>query len=419
VRFLQHERTSLGRHHHAPSAADLRNRAYQRFGCPIRELPWRPSRNIASGLLSDMSDNCVLQIIPQLPGTLDGLGDYALTLARVLSSQYGLTTVFAVARETSVKTKDGFQVISSLGRDGVVQSLAKRCDHVILHYVNYGYQARGVPFFLRRFARQLRGQLRGRWVTNFHEIYASGPPWKSEFWLHPLQVKIARDLIDLSDTCFVSNIPIEKRIHLYDPRKKVQLAPVMSNFGEPKLTDFSAASPKRWAICGGAGLIARSLRSFEQLHPLIPGALRPDHLDVIGGRDENSTRALIERLASRIPGSCGYHPEVTASEASALLTQCSFVWLDYFPSGKVPGMILKSSIFAACGAHGVVPVLSHQEDALAVDGDPFPGWWFMTPSALHLPVPNRLGEIREKIYAWYQAHAASPRLAQLYAEALA
>ena len=94
-------------------------------------------------------------------------------------------------------------------RRTAIHPLAQRCHHVILHYVNYGYQARGVPFYLRRFARQLRGQLRGRWLTTFHEIYASGPPWKSEFWLRPFQVKIARDLIDLSDACFVSNVTIE------------------------------------------------------------------------------------------------------------------------------------------------------------------------------------------------------------------
>ena len=367
-----------------------------------------------------MSDGSILQIVPQLPGTLDGVGDYALNLARALSERHGLTTVFAVNRATSVETKDGFRVVSGLGQGGPADSLARECAHVILHYVNYGYQTRGVPFALLRFARELRGQLQGRWVTTFHEIYAWGPPWKSEFWLRPFQVKIARELIDLSDVCFVSNAAVEKEIHLHDARKQVQLAPVMSNFGEPELTDFSGASPKRWAICGGTALIARSLFSFERIHRLIPDPFFPNHLDVIGGRDTASSRTLIERLARGIPGlSCHYHPEVAVETASALLRQCSFVWLDYFGKDKMwPGMILKSSVFAACGAHGVVPIMSHQEDTLAVKGDPFPGPWFMTQSALRFPAQDRLHEVREKIYSWYRIHAASPRLAQRYAEAL-
>jgi hypothetical protein len=367
-----------------------------------------------------MSDDFILQIVPQLPGTLDGVSDYALNLARALSARHGLKTVFAVARATSVETKDGFRVVSGLSQGGAADALARECTHVILHYVNYGYQARGVPFALLRFARELRGQLRGRWVTTFHEIYAWGPPWKSEFWLRPFQVKIARELIALSDVCFVSNAAVEKEIHLHNPGKQVRLAPVMSNFGEPELTDFNLASPRRWTICGGTASIARSLLSFERMHGLIPAPFSPNHLDVIGGRDTGSIRALIERLTGGAPGlSCHYHPDVAVQEASALLAQCSFAWLDYFGKGKMwPGMVLKSGVFAACGAHGVVPILSHQEAPFAVEEDPFPGPWFMTPPALHFPAPDRLREVREEIYSWYWKHAASPCLARSYADAI-
>jgi hypothetical protein len=368
-----------------------------------------------------MSDGSILQIVPRLPGTLDGVGDYALNLAKALSARHGLTTVFAVDRATSVEIKEGFRVVSGLGQGGAADSLARECPHVILHYVNYGYQERGVPFALLRLARELRGQLRGRWLTTFHEIYAWGPPWKSEFWLRPFQVKIARELIDLSDVCIVSNAVVEKEIHLHDSRKQVRLAPVMSNFGEPELTDFRSASPRRWAICGGTASIERSLSSFERMHRFIPEPFFPEHLDVIGGHDSKSTRAVIERLAEETPGlACHYLPEVTVRQASALLTQASFAWLDYFGQGKVsPGMILKSGVFAAYGAHGVVPIFSHQEEAFSVGGDPFPGPWFMTPGDVHFPAPNRLSEIRKNIYSWYSTHAASPCLARLYAEALA
>ena len=59
-------------------------------------------------------DTTVLQIVPQLPGSYDGVGDYALNLAKALSADHGLTTVFAVAKETEVSSKEGFQVISGL-----------------------------------------------------------------------------------------------------------------------------------------------------------------------------------------------------------------------------------------------------------------------------------------------------------------
>jgi hypothetical protein len=363
--------------------------------------------------------NTVLQIVPHLPGTFDGVGDYALNLAKALSADHGITTIFAVAGKTSATSKDGYTVISGLNRDTSAE-LAEKCEHVILHYVNYGYQARGIPFSLRAFARHLRRQLRGRWVTTFHELYASGPPWKSAFWLRPLQVGIARDIIDTSTSCVVSNTPIEEAIHAYDARKEIYLAPVMSNFGEPELGDFSAVSPKRWAICGGTVLIARSLRLFEQLHPSIPDAFAPEHLDVIGGHEETSVEAVLDRLRRSRPGlSCHYYPAVSAALASEVLRRSSFGWIDYFGAGKIwPNMVLKSTAFAAFCAHGIVPVLSHLEEPIAIGGDALPGPYYMTPGAVHFPPPERLREIQRRIYAWYHAHGDSHQLARVYAEAL-
>jgi hypothetical protein len=233
-------------------------------------------------------------------------------------------------------------------------------------------------------------------------------------------VKIACDLIDLSDACFVSNEIIQREIHRRRPRKQVRLVPVLSNFGEPILTEFTTASPKRWAICGGTTLLTRSLLSFERIHRLIPATFSPNHLDVIGGRDTKATRDILERLAREVPNlSCYYHPKVTAKEASRLLTQASFSWLDYFGKSEMcPGMVFKSGVFAACSAHGVVTIFSHREEVLALGQDQFPGPWFLTPLSARFPEPDRVGEIREKIYLWYWAHAALPRVARLYAEAL-
>src|SRR5436190_4361149 len=237
----------------------------------------------------------VLQIVPHLPGTFDGVGDYALNLARALSADHGITSTFLVATTTSATSKDGYAVISVLNPAASAE-LAGRHEHVILHYANYGYQARGVPFRLRTFAKHLRPQLRGRWVTMFHELYASAPPWSSAFWLRPSQVRIARDVIDVSSSCVVSNPPIEAAIHAYDATKQIRLVPVLSNFGEPELTEFAAVSRKRWAICGGTALIARSLHVFEQLRPLIPASFAPEHLDVVGGRADASIIAAMDRL---------------------------------------------------------------------------------------------------------------------------
>src|SRR3954465_11495348 len=106
------------------------------------------------------ASNTVLQIVPQAPGTLDGVGDYALNLAKALAENHGITTTFLVAGKTSIQASEGFAVLSGLSGDFTAK-LAQKHEHVILHYVNYGYQPRGVPLDLRSFVRQLRGCLRG------------------------------------------------------------------------------------------------------------------------------------------------------------------------------------------------------------------------------------------------------------------
>jgi hypothetical protein len=356
----------------------------------------------------------VLQIIPQLPGSYDGVGDYALILARALRRDYQLNTIFLVGNATDAVEKDNFAVVPGLDSLG---DFAQQHPPVVLHYANYGYQKRGVPFRLRNRARALRRSGSGRWVTIFHELYAFGPPWRSAFWLYPLQVKIARNIIDISDTCVVSSDVIEQQINACDPRKPVRLLPVMSNFGEPELSSGSGRSLKRWAICGGTALILRSLRSFPHLQRAIPPHYRPDQLEVIGGRAAREVRDAIETM-SRF--SCRHHPEVDPARASDLLGKCSFAWLDYFGAGKVwPGMIYKSSSFAACCAHGVLPVLSHAQPPPPVNGDAFPEWYFVAGKRSHFPEPEQLANAREKVYAWYHRNASVQRTARAYAEALA
>ena len=357
----------------------------------------------------------LLQIVPHTPGSFDGVGDYALTLAKALFDDYGIRTTFLVAHGTRVENKEGFEIISGFSAEAL-HAATQPIDHVLLHYANYGYEARGRPVALRKFAQALRRNFRGRWITMFHELWASGPPWRSAFWTRPAQVKIARQIMDLSDSCFVSNQVIASEIRRCDPAKPIHQLPVMSNFGEPQLHDFSGRSPMRWAICGGAALIARSLRSFIAAIPSIPAAFRPERLHLIGGRREPGIDHLLQGLTS-VSGT--YHPEISAEAASEILTQCSFGWLDYFGRGKVwPGMIFKSGSFAAYCAHGIVPVFSHEEGDLEMDRDRFPGPFAVAGSTVRFPQPEKLPEISGEIYSWYQRHASSDRTAQEFAEAL-
>jgi hypothetical protein len=355
----------------------------------------------------------VLQIVPRLPGTLDGVGDYALIVANKLRQIYGCDSIFAAHQFVSATSAHGFGCISL---DSLVGEQTNNYDRVILHWVNYGYQKRGVPLALLRVLRELRGRHGGRLLTVFHELYASAPPWRSAFWLRPLQINIARSIAELSNRCIVSSEAMLTEFKRLAPRTRVSVHPVVSNFGEPALTTDQLAhrNPHCWVICGGTALVERSIRSFRRIANRIPSSFSPRELFVLGGTDNSATRLTIHKLNNL---RSSYHPQIEAEEASRILSTCCFAWVDYFHRPNVPtSAILKSTAFAAACAHGVTPVLPHRGSKVSLRGDQLPGPFFIDGTGSELPEDP--AKTAAQIYSWYERNVSSNRLVYGIARAL-
>src|SRR5207237_6072939 len=84
----------------------------------------------------------VWQIVPRVSDNPDGVTDYALNLANALLANHRLRTVIASAEPSQISRKGEFE-IASIADAGALQPAL-----VILHYVNYGYQNRGLTFWL-------------------------------------------------------------------------------------------------------------------------------------------------------------------------------------------------------------------------------------------------------------------------------
>ncbi len=342
----------------------------------------------------------ILQIVPRLPGENDGVGDYARTLAQRLSERGQVETLFATADLALAQ---------------------KNFAHVILHYVNYGYQKRGVPFALLSILREIRARCRGRFLTIFHELYASGPPWKSAFWLRPFQRQIAKSIAQMSYAAIVSSETMLQELRQLAPEIRASVHPVFSNFGEPPLSADQLANrdPHRWVICGGTALVERSLRSFCAIVNRIPQLITPRELLVLGGNENRGARALLanlQKLDGLKPSSSerlrtDYRPNISTAGASQILSNCQFAWLDYFHRPDVPtDIILKSSVFAGLCAHGVVPVFPHRGPAISIVGDRLPGPFFIDPNTNNLPAAETTAKLRTESYHWYHRHAATEHL---------
>lgn len=346
----------------------------------------------------------ILQIVPSAPGPCDGVGDYALNVARELRSAFGIETAFASHQETAAREIESFPIISL--RDVAT----KRYDSRVLHYVNYGFDRRGVPSWLPSQLRASDAPL----LTIFHELFASGPPWRSEFWLRPRQKKITREIAMLSATRLVSSETMARLLGQLIGLAPVIVRPVPSTLGEPKFSndDLQRRDPKTWAIFGGTQLVERSFSSFAKMFSLLPESMRPATLEILGGADNPALREKMSALSNiRVQ----YHPAVSIEEGSRLLSRCAFLWIDYFGGRDVPGdVILKSSAFASACAHGVVPVFPQRLSDIYADDVRFPGPYYVDAHDVRLPDADST----LAVYRWYHTHAAIAGLSQTIAHAL-
>ena len=333
-------------------------------------------------------------------------------------------TALSGRTQTGNMSGPGFKV---LALERLASQLSEKYDQVLLLYVNYGFQKRGVPFRLLSILRGLRQRQRGRLVTIFHELYASGPPWTSAFWLQPLQIHLAKSVGRLSDACIVSSDNFRRELQHMVPSAQVELHPVPSGLGEPSLSldQIANRDPHRWAIFGGTALVERSLRSFRQLLPRIPDSIAPKKLFVLGGEDNPVARSLLVDLVRQGTDSPGraiesdYRPRIAATDASEILKACSFGWFNYFHRPDVEtSVILKSSAFASACAHGVIPVFPHRGSAVSLDGDRLPGPFFVEQDRCEIPSAHDRAKAAADIYDWYQQHVSSEHLVRSLVEML-
>jgi hypothetical protein len=342
----------------------------------------------------------IWQIVPRAPGGREGVGDYAQILAMRLEQMHGYATVF-VTGATIAEARSSEPPAA-----------------IVLHYVNYGYHSRGVPFRLLQQLGRLQDQSSAKLITIFHELSASGTWRQSAFWLRPLQRRIARAIARRSAACLVSSPAVGEQLHHLSPASRIVVRPVISNFGEPRLSSAQISNRDfaRWIICGGSELIQRSLSSFLQIAPLIPAPHSPRELFVVGGTENAEIRAQLDGLQNV---RTYYYPNVDSNVAAEILSTCVFAWIDYFHQPHVPmATILKSSVFAAFCAHGVIPVFPQGGSAIELRGDTLPGPFFVSQSRHNLPAESERARVAQALYEWYGRNASSQCLATIVQAAI-
>ena len=187
----------------------------------------------------------LIQIVPHDDPGAEGVSALAAAVAECLGGDAGLNVEVVGLRDVGEpggpphrsESTSPASVLAKLLGEGLGAG-----DALLLHYVGYGYDRRGAPGWLPA-ALEARRRVadRPRIAAVFHEVAAFGPPWRSSFWLAPLQRSIASRLLHLSDAA-VTSVPRYRRLLLrLAPEKHVDLLPIVDSADGPAARSRDAA----------------------------------------------------------------------------------------------------------------------------------------------------------------------------------
>lgn len=280
------------------------------------------------------------QVVPRL-GPWDGVGDYALRLGEALERRHGVTSRFIEAGHAD-------------GRRALVEALAAAETPLLLHYVGYGYARRGAPLWLARaIGRRRREQ---RFGAVFHELYATGRPWQSAFWLSGLQKRVVTRLARQCDGALLTRTANRAWLEATGALagKRVSMLPISSNVGEPAAVRPLTERAPRLVVWGAAAARAAIYGAYWER---VRTACR--QLGVAGVVDIGPPVELPREAGLPIDA----RGRLESAALSEILLDARFGLVVYPAS-----FLAKSSIFAAYAAHGVAPILLDTDRTPDMDG---------------------------------------------------
>jgi len=359
----------------------------------------------------------LIQIVPALPPATNGVGDYALAVACAMRREFGLETQFVVGNERwqGPEQVEGFGVrkVAARSADGLAAALLESAgeSRVLLQLSGYGYSGRGCPWWLMQGLERWRAkQTEARLVTMFHELYASGPPWTSTFWVSPAQRMVTAGIARRSDVAVTNIQRYRERLEGLDSSKRgrVEALAVPSNVGEPLEPGKLDSRAKSMVVFG---LPASRKRSYETRMGALQRAC-----EELGICEIQDVGASFDGIPERVGGvPVRRHGVMKVSDLSLLLAGAMAGFVDYPPE-----YLGKSGVFAAYCAHRLLAVVA----VAAEDGRP--GADGIECGLHYYGAGGRQGsgiatEKRQAIadagWTWYQGHSLKSH-ARAFAEAL-
>lgn len=296
-------------------------------------------------MLSESTPVCaasplLVQIVPPGPG---GVRDYLDCLKAEWACAGIESHVIELSQASAVAHSLLDRILSLADADAGAEGNHPPTFSLLLHFSGYGYERRGLCFWLLREVEQAKASLgdRLRVVTMFHELFASGPPWRSAFWLSALQARIARKLARMSDVIWTNSQMHERWLcNQVAPSTPIAVQPVFCTVGEP--TDWIPAQARepRLVVFGSAPTRRRALRRLAAHAEILSQQGVTEVIEVGSGEATpcNTAALKVRHLGRMEPRDLG-----------ALLNGSAYGLIEYPPE-----CLGKSTVLAAYTAHGCV-----------------------------------------------------------------
>jgi hypothetical protein len=339
----------------------------------------------------------VISIVKRLPPAVDGIGDYALNMARQLRQDAGINTHFIVSQPTWTGAPDleGFAVsqVNERSPDALLKLLQGQTQ-ILLHYAPHSHAKKGCPFWLLHALETWKQQTEGAQLTiMFHELYAMGKgvvPWNTDFWLLPFQKQVARRMARLGDRCLTSSDRYAELIcqARQIPSEVIPTLPVPSGVGEPHQVPPLSERQRRLIVFGQGGNKEKAYRSVSQIQEACRVLDIQEIWDV--GTKVGGGFPTIEGVRMVETG------RLPAEQVSEILANSLAGFLSYDP-----GRLAKSTIFSAYSAHGMIPINTEGTSVLADGLLPNQHYWVPQNSTISAV---EFQAIADHARAWYQSH---------------
>ena len=183
------------------------------------------------------SDRLLIQVVPRLTPARCGVSDQAILLARELETAFGIKTAFVVLNSNEVCSLP-YSIIYCPPAELLETCLSMtegRPGAILVHLSGYGYSADGAPTLLADALANVRADGRFRIAVYFHELFATGMPWRSAFWHSRQQRNAVRRIAEGCDLLVTSSRRYADWLEQEPVRRSaapVELLPVLSTVGE-------------------------------------------------------------------------------------------------------------------------------------------------------------------------------------------